>query len=254
MMRVVQNPSELQNLLLEKKSLGLTIGFVPTMGALHEGHLSLLDQADEENDIVVLSIYVNPTQFNNTSDFDKYPRTLERDLKKIVDKGVDYVFAPTANSLYPDNYNYFVGEKEKNTVLEGQSRPGHFQGVLTVVLKLLNLTQAHRAYFGEKDYQQLEIIRGMTNALFLPVEIIGCPTVRDQQGLALSSRNERLSVKGVEKARVFANILKTSPTPEDARENLSKEDIKVDYIEELWGRRFGAVFIEDVRLIDNVPI
>ncbi len=254
MMKIISHPKELQAWCLEQKSKGHKIGFVPTMGALHGGHLSLIEQSKKENSVTVLSIFVNPTQFNNPNDFTNYPRTLERDLEATKAHPVDVVFAPEKNDLYPDNYNYSVVEKEKNQVLCGATRPGHFEGVLTIIIKLLNITQAHKMYLGEKDYQQLEIIRGMAKAFFITTEIIGCPTVRDEFGLALSSRNERLNQQGIDKARTFAKILKTKKPLLEVRHQLDTENIKVDYLEEMWGRRFAAVFIDDVRLIDNVPL
>jgi len=253
-MKTVSQPRELQKQLTALKQNGKTIGFVPTMGALHEGHLSLIRQARRECDVTVLSIFVNPTQFNNAGDFEKYPRTVESDMALLKDMPVDFVFTPEKKDLYPDDYNYSVHERDKNGVLCGAARPGHFQGVLTVVLKLIQITLADKVYMGEKDYQQLEIIRGMVDAFFIPTQIIGCRTVRDDFGLALSSRNQRLTPAGVQKARHFAQLLKTSKPLQDIRGELAQDGIKVDYLEELWGRRFGAVFIDDVRLIDNVPL
>lgn len=253
-MEVITSPIELQNILAEKKKKQLSVGFVPTMGALHSGHLSLVDQSISQNNITVLSIFVNPTQFNNLSDFEKYPRTLESDIQLLNNRPVDYIFAPHRSELYPDNYNYSVVEIEKNKVLCGETRPGHFQGVLTIILKLIHITQADRLYLGEKDYQQLEIIRGMAKAFFISTQIIGCPTVRDDAGLALSSRNQRLTPSGLQKAQRFAQLLKEPTTLNEVRKNIETENIKIDYLEELWGRRFAAVFIDDVRLIDNVSL
>ena len=253
-MRIVTSPEELQKILLEHKRAHQSIGFVPTMGALHEGHLSLVKKSCAENDVTVLSIFVNPTQFNNPADFEKYPRTFDVDLEQLRDTPVDYVFAPDRSDLYPDEYNYSVSERDKNKVLCGETRPGHFEGVLTIILKLLHITQASRIYLGEKDYQQLEIIRGMTRAFFIPTQVIGCATVRDSKGLALSSRNQRLSPKGIDRARRFAKLLTVRKALPEIREALIKEGIQVDYLEELWGRRFAAVFIDDVRLIDNVAV
>lgn len=253
-MKIVSNPHELQKELLNAKRKSQTIGFVPTMGALHEGHLSLIRQSCNECDVTVVSIFVNPTQFNNPQDFDKYPRTLESDGLLIENFPVDFLFTPEQKTLYPDNYNYSIHEKEKNQVLCGATRPGHFEGVLTIIIKLLQITQADKMYLGEKDYQQLEIIRGMAKAFFIPTDIIGCPTVRDQEGLALSSRNQRLTPNGLKKAREFAKILKTPRDLNEIREELLTKNIQVDYLEEMWGRRFAAVFIDDVRLIDNVSL
>ncbi|HEY5552155.1 MAG TPA: pantoate--beta-alanine ligase, partial [Opitutaceae bacterium] len=168
------------------------IGFVPTMGALHEGHRSLLRRARAENELVVTSVFVNPTQFDNKDDLATYPRTLESDVEFAGDL-VDAVVAPNAAALYADDYRYRVIETDLSRVMEGEQRPGHFDGVLTVVMKFLNLVRPERAYFGRKDWQQLQLVRGMAAAFFLPVEIVECETERDPDGLAMSSRNRRLS-------------------------------------------------------------
>jgi pantoate--beta-alanine ligase len=230
---------------------GRRVGFVPTMGALHEGHRQLLERARRENDRVVLSIFVNPTQFNDPNDLKKYPRTLEADLALSRDL-VDDVVVPEPGELYPDDYRYRVTENRLGTVLEGAHRPGHFDGVLTVVLKLLNLVQPHRAYFGEKDWQQLQLVRGMAEALLLPVEIVPCGTVREDDGLAMSSRNRRLSVAGRARAAHFPQILRSAPTTAEAVRLLLAAGFEVDYVEEREGVRLGAVRLEEVRLIDNV--
>jgi pantoate--beta-alanine ligase len=230
----------------------LSIGFVPTMGALHQGHATLLKRSREENQISILSIYVNPTQFDNKDDLKRYPITLDRDLKIASDCGVDAVLLPSYNEIYPDGYRYRVLENSFSQRLCGEHRPGHFDGVLTVVMKLLNLVQADRAYFGEKDHQQLQLIRGMTEAFFLPTQIIACPTVREKDGLAMSSRNVNLSPEGRERAPAFAQALKASQTIEEAKARLSELGFNVDYVEDIGARRYGAVKIDNVRLIDNV--
>src|SRR5262249_29466052 len=161
---------------------------VPTMGALHEGHLSLVKRSRVENDRTLVSIFVNPTQFDDPADFDAYPRTVKRDLALLEAAGVDFVLLPGAGDMYVDGFRYRVSEPEVSTILEGEHRPGHFGGMLTVVLKLLNIAAAERAYFGEKDWQQLSLVRGMADAFFLPTAIVACPTVRESTGLALSSR------------------------------------------------------------------
>lgn len=238
--------SELQN-------RGLSVGFVPTMGALHEGHLSLLERARAENDRVVLSIFVNPTQFDDPADLRKYPRTLEADVR-LAEPWVDAVLAPSAEEMYPDEFRYRVTEWSLSARAEGVHRPGHFEGVLTVVLKLFNLVRPRRAYFGQKDWQQLELVRGLVQAFFLPVEVIACPTVRDASGLALSSRNRRLSPTGLARAAVFPRILREAPDAAAAAERLRREGLQVDYVEDQAGVRLGAVRLEGVRLIDNVPL
>ncbi|MBE7539183.1 MAG: pantoate--beta-alanine ligase [Opitutaceae bacterium] len=232
---------------------GRSLGFVPTMGALHAGHRSLAARARAENDRVVLSIFVNPTQFNDPSDLAKYPRTLEADLALAAGL-VDDVIVPPVAELYPDGYTYRVTEDRMSRELEGAYRPGHFDGVLTVVLKLLNTVQATRAYFGEKDWQQLRLVEGMARALLLGVEIVPCPTVRDPDGLALSSRNRRLSHPARMRAAQFPAILREADSAAGAVAALEAAGFGVDYVEDREGMRLGAVRIENVRLIDNVRL
>lgn len=172
---------------------GKTIGFVPTMGALHEGHLSLVNKARLENDLVVVSIFVNPIQFNNPADLEKYPRTLPKDLEMLESANCDVVFTPTVNEMYPEKVQKTYEFGELATVMEGASRPGHFNGVAVVVHKLFNITLPHRAYFGEKDYQQLQIIKALARKENPDLEIVACPINREADGLARSSRNERLT-------------------------------------------------------------
>lgn len=238
-----------------KKTLqGKSLGFVPTMGHLHEGHLSLFRRSRVENDITIASIFVNPTQFNQARDFDLYPRTIEQDKALLAACAVDFLLLPDAESMYPDKYQIQVTETELSTELEGEFRPGHFNGMLTIVLKLLNIVQPSRAYFGEKDYQQLLLIKKMTAALFLPIEIVPCTTMRAEDGLALSSRNSRLNQEQRQKAAHFPALLKGSQQPEAIAQQLYALGFKVDYIIDKWQRRLGAVWIDDVRLIDNIPI
>lgn len=234
-------------------SLGLTVGFVPTMGALHAGHRSLLERARAENDRVVLSIFVNPTQFDDPADLGRYPRTLDADTALAGDLA-DAVIAPAPAAIYGDDYRYRVTEGSLSAQLEGAHRPGHFDGVLTVVMRLLNLVAPQRAYFGEKDWQQLELVRGMVQAFFMPVDIVACPTVRDADGLAQSSRNRRLSAAGRAHAAAFPRILREGPTAAAAAAALAASGFGVDYVEDLRGVRLGAVRLENVRLIDNVRI
>ncbi len=185
--------SETRNTIQQQLSEGKKIGFVPTMGALHEGHAVLIRQAVQENDFVVASIFVNPIQFNNPDDLAKYPRTLEEDMVKLEETGCNLVFAPTAEEMYPepDLTEFDFGELDK--VMEGKFRPGHFKGVAIVVKRLFEIVTPHKAYFGEKDFQQLVILRKMVSMLHIPVEIVPCPTVREPDGLAMSSRNARLT-------------------------------------------------------------
>ncbi len=231
-----------------------TIGFVPTMGALHAGHKSLIDRSVTENNITVVSVFVNPTQFNDKSDLTNYPKTFDEDLEMISNAGADYLLFPEYDSIYPDNYAYKVTEDDFSKLLCGASRPGHFDGVLTVVMKLFNIVDADRAYFGEKDYQQLKLIEGMAKAFFMKTEIIACPTIRDYDGLALSSRNTRLAPTERELAKLFPQILKQNISVNEAKQKLEAAGIKVDYITDINNRRYGAVFIGNVRLIDNVQI
>jgi pantoate--beta-alanine ligase len=188
-----------------------SIGFVPTMGALHEGHLALIRRARAECNTVVVSIFVNPTQFNDKADLEKYPRDLPRDTALCAEAGADLVFAPTPEEMYPVGYATTVTvEGTLTRLLEGAFRPGHFAGVTTVVAKLFQIVQPDRAYFGEKDWQQLKVIERMVTDLHMPVTIVPCPTVREPDGLAMSSRNVRLSPEAREQAKVIPYLLSTA--------------------------------------------
>lgn len=233
---------------------GRTLGFVPTMGALHEGHLSLVGRSRADNDLTLVSIFVNPTQFDDARDLETYPRTLDDDLRLLEARGADFVLLPRDCDLYPDGYRYRVTETDASKLLEGAHRPGHFAGVLTVVLKLLHIARADRAYFGEKDWQQLSLVRGMAQAFFLPTTIVGCPTVREDDGLALSSRNRRLAAADRRSAPRLYQALSSSSTSDQAACDLRAAGFEVDYVEERDGRRLAAVRLGGVRLIDNVPV
>ena len=233
---------------------GVTLGFVPTMGALHDGHLSLVERSRAENDRTLVSVFVNPTQFDDPADFDAYPRTLQRDLALLDAAGVDFVLLPRAGEMYADGFRYRVSETELSTTLEGAHRPGHFAGMLTIVLKLLNIAAAERAYFGEKDWQQLSLVRGMADAFFLPTAIVACPTVRESTGLALSSRNTRLSAPDRERAAILHRVLTSAATTDDAIDQLADAGFAVDYVDDQDGRRLAAVRLRGVRLIDNVAL
>lgn len=232
---------------------GKSIGFVPTMGNLHDGHLSLFKRARAENDVVIASIFVNPTQFNQAADFEKYPRTIETDKELLLDADVDYLLLFTKEMLYPDDYQIQIIETTLSESLEGEHRPGHFTGMLTIVLKLLNLVVPINAYFGEKDYQQLLLVNKMVKALFLPINIIACETVRAADQLALSSRNSRLNAEQRVKAALLPRLLQSSLTIAEIKQQLTAAGFKVDYAAEQWGRRLAAVWLDEVRLIDNVP-
>jgi pantoate--beta-alanine ligase len=229
------------------------------MGALHSGHCSLVERSRNETDLTIVSVYVNPTQFNNANDLANYPETLTVDLQLLKASGVSAVFMPTYELLYPDDYVYQVDEKHFSSELCGQNRPGHFTGVLTIVMKLLNLVKPQKAYFGEKDFQQLSLVKGMAEAFFLETEIIGCPIVREDDGLAMSSRNLNLSSCDRRKASLFSRLLRNVMlSDEHIQARLGLAGFKVDYVVTKGSRRFGAVVVGDptapVRLIDNVEV
>ena len=199
-----------------------SVGLVPTMGAFHEGHLSLFRAARAENDVVVVSLFVNPAQFGPGEDLDRYPRDEERDAALAEENGVDALFVPAAGEIYPDGFQTWVDVEELGSILEGEHRPGHFRGVATVCLKLFNLVRPDRAYFGQKDAQQVAVIRRMVRDLAVPVEIRVCPTVRDDDGLALSSRNAYLSPEEREKALSLPRALA-------ANDRSALDGLAVDY-------------------------
>ena len=233
-----------------------SLGFVPTMGALHDGHKSLLQRSVAENQTTALSIYLNATQFNDPQDLDAYPETLDADLQMAQDAGVDAVLLPTYAHMYPDDYRYQINETQFSSGLCGADRPGHFTGVLTVVMKLLNLVAPDKAYFGLKDYQQYQLIKDMSAAFFLSVDIVGCETVRESDGLAMSSRNQLLDRSARVKAGEFNKILRAAHSDGEAEQQLSALGAVVDYVETRDQRRFGAIVMRsgegEVRLIDNV--
>ena len=222
------------------------------MGALHDGHLSLLERARRENDLVVASIFVNPAQFNDPQDLKRYPRPVAEDVRKLKAAGADYLLLPSAEDIYPDGYRYRVTETADSSGLCGAFRPGHFDGVLTVVLKLLNLVRPARAYFGEKDYQQYRLIEGMAEAFFLDTEMIPCPTLREADGLAMSSRNLLLEPEHRALAPELYKALRKGGAPAAVKRRLAALGFEPDYVEERWGRRFAAARLGKVRLIDNV--
>lgn len=255
-------------------------GLVPTMGFLHEGHLSLVRRARTENDRVAVSIFVNPTQFAPTEDLQSYPRDLERDIKLLGREGVDLVFTPSEMTMYPPGFQTSVMVSELTQHLEGASRPTHFQGVTTIVAKLFNIVNPHRAYFGQKDAQQAIVIRRMVEDLNFGLDIVVCPIIREPDGLAMSSRNARLTSEQRSAAPVLyralsaaaeavmagernASVLHDLMTDIIAREPLSRLDYvsvaDANTLQELErvdrdALLSGAIFVGDVRLIDNVPI
>ena len=281
MTKLIQNINEMKQTIKTLKQQNKKIGFVPTMGYLHKGHLSLVECSKKKNDITVVSIFVNPTQFGENEDFDKYPRDLERDLKLCEEAGVDYVFTPKVYEIYPEGYSTYVIMETLTDKLCGKYRPGHFKGVLTVVNKLFNIVQPDNAYFGEKDYQQLIIIKKMVEDLNMNVNVVGCPIIREEDGLAMSSRNkylseeERKSALSLSKALFLAKELfeKGETNPQKIKEEMRKLILsyplvkEIQYIEivdpktleekqkvEKGDRVLLAVFVGDTRLIDNIEL
>ena len=231
-----------------------SVGLVPTMGAFHKGHLALFRGARAENDLVVASLFVNPAQFGANEDLTRYPRDEERDARVAEEAGVDILFAPDASELYPPGFQTWVEVEELGHRLEGAHRPGHFRGVATICLKLFNIVRPDRAYFGQKDAQQVAVVRRMARDLHLDVELRVVPTVRDEDGLALSSRNVLLSPEERRRALTLPRALATRD-PERARELL--DGVAVDYVEvaDFEPRVLAAAIrVGDTRLIDNVVL
>lgn len=281
-MLIFENKESLINFLGPLQNLKKTIGFVPTMGALHDGHLSLIKNSLSKNDITVISIFVNPTQFNNAEDLEKYPRTLEADVQKVSEISTQVlIFAPTVSEIYPgktssSNFSFDGLENQ----MEGKHRPGHFDGVGTIVKKLFEIVKPTIAYFGEKDFQQLQIVKKLVEKEKMNVEIVGCPIFREANGLAMSSRNERLSENARKKASLIYKTLQTvqadfekksltelnefvkktfSEHPEFSLEyfEIAEESTLVPALETdktKKYRAFIAIFIENIRLIDNISL
>lgn len=277
-MKVIHTIKDLQTELTVLKAQGKKVGLVPTMGALHAGHASLVKRSANENDVTVVSVFVNPTQFNDKNDLAKYPRTLDADCRLLEDCGVTFVFAPSVEEMYPQPDTRQFSYAPLDTVMEGAFRPGHFNGVCQIVSKLFDAVTPDRAYFGEKDFQQLAIIREMVRQMKYKLEIVGCPIVREQDGLALSSRNKRLSAEEREnalkisqtifKSRTFAashTVSETQKMVEDAIEDAP--GLRLEYFEIVDGNTLQkisnwedtsyavgciTVFCGEVRLIDNI--
>ena len=207
-MEILTTVSATRRFIAAHKQQGKTVGLVPTMGYLHQGHLSLVEGARKDNDVVVVSIFVNPTQFGPQEDLDRYPRDMEKDRNSCHQAGVDAIFMPSAAEMYQPGFDTWVQVGSVTETLCGASRPGHFRGVATVVTKLFNIVQPHRAYFGLKDFQQAVVIKKMVQDLNMPVEIVALPTVREEDGLAVSSRNEYLTPKERAQARVLYRALR----------------------------------------------
>ena len=277
-MKVIHTIEDLQAGLSVLKAQGKKVGLVPTMGALHAGHASLVKRSVNENDVTVVSVFVNPTQFNDKNDLVKYPRTLEADCKLLEDCGATLVFAPSVEEMYPEPDTRQFGYAPLDTVMEGAFRPGHFNGVCQIVSKLFDAVKPHRAYFGEKDFQQLAIIREMVRQMKFDLEIVGCPIVREEDGLALSSRNARLSSDEREnalnisrtlfKSRTFAATHSVSETQKMVEDAIAAAPgLRLEYFEIVDGntlQKIGdwnetsyavgciTVFCGEIRLIDNI--
>ncbi|RWR50893.1 pantoate--beta-alanine ligase [Sinirhodobacter ferrireducens] len=279
MTQVIRSSAELREKVAGWKRSGMLVGVVPTMGALHDGHLSLVREARRQSDRVIVTIFVNPMQFNNADDLKKYPRDEGHDLALLDAEGVDVLFAPEVTEVYPEGFATKVSVSGVSEPLEGAFRPGHFDGVATVVAKLFGMTQAGRAFFGEKDWQQLQVVRRLVEDLNIPVRIIGCPTIREADGLAMSSRNVRLSAAERAAAPALHRILEAAAATlhggASARETLLDAEAEileagfreVDYLDlrSVEGLRplerateparlLVAAWIGDVRLIDNIAV
>ncbi len=277
-MKIVNSIKELRLQLDEDKQKGKKVGLVPTMGALHAGHISLVKRCVAENDVCVVSIFVNPTQFNNPNDLLTYPRTLDEDCQLLESSGCTYVFAPSVEEMYPEPDNRVFDFGTVAQVMEGARRPGHFNGVAQIVSKLFYAVKPDVSYFGEKDFQQIAVIRAMVKQLEIPVDIVDCPIQRESDGLALSSRNTRLTPEQRQKAPVIARTLKESVTfvPEKSVQQVidyvvstlnNVPDMSVEYFEIVDGNTLESisnwsdttypvgcitVYCGEVRLIDNV--
>ena len=280
-MEIINRRQRMASLARKLRRENKTIGFVPTMGALHEGHLSLVQQARQMSDVVIVSLFVNPTQFNEQSDFDKYPRDLTSDAALLTEYQVDYIFAPETSEIYSDNFSTFVYVEGLTETLEGASRPGHFRGVATIVTILFNTIRPDFAFFGQKDAQQVAVIKRLTQDLGFDTEIIVVPIVREESGLAMSSRNARLSVEERQKAAIIYAALRKAKLAtregernatrlaEIVREKIESEPLaQIDYIavvdnetlEPIEKIRENAVLIAvavrfgKIRLIDNIVL
>lgn len=256
-MKKVETIDEIRNILAQKRMSNLSIGFVPTMGFLHEGHLSLIKEARKNNDIVVVSIFVNPTQFGPNEDLETYPRDIDRDSELCEKEGVDYIFNPSVKEMYGEDYStYVITESDITNKLCGASRDGHFKGVMSVVTKLFNIIQPDKAYFGQKDYQQVAVIKKMVKDLNIPVQIVPCPIVREEDGLAMSSRNIYLNPKEREDALVLNRSLK------EAKERINKGEKNkqviiqeiLDKINEIQYSVIDYVEILDAETLEEIEI
>ncbi len=257
-MRIIRTIKNLKPEIADSRDNGLKIGFVPTMGALHDGHLSLVKYAREHSNFVVVSIFVNPTQFAPNEDFDSYPRNETDDKEMLEAAGTDILFLPCSDELYNDGFDSDIKAGVASNGLESIFRPTHFDGVVNIVNRLFEAVKPDIAVFGEKDYQQLQVIREMVGNLDIPIEIIGAPIMRDSHGLALSSRNAYLSAAELKIARTLNKVLQeyVQNNDIDTAKNilLSNGFNKIDYIEERWGRVLIAAWLGTTRLIDNIQL
>ncbi len=276
---ILRKLADLRALTAEWHRGGASIGIVPTMGALHQGHLSLVEAAKAGCDRVIVTIFVNPKQFNNPEDLANYPRTEHEDARKLAPYGVDVIYVPDPDEIYPQGFATTVSVSGLTDVMEGKFRPGHFDGVATVVAKLFLQSRADRAYFGEKDYQQLLLVRRMARDLDIPIEVMGCPTVREASGLAMSSRNQLLSAEGLriaaQKHRIMRAMIDAltsgaefGPLAAQAQADLLTAGFtEVEYVQlrcaasleplthaSRPARLFVAAWADGVRLIDNLPV
>ena len=221
-MKIFEKVVDLQNELFEVRRQGKTVGLVPTMGALHDGHASLVRQSVQQNDVTVVSVFLNPTQFNDKGDLDRYPRTLDADCKLLEACGADYVFAPSVSEMYPTPDTRHFEFPPQSTVMEGAKRPGHFNGVCQVVSRLFYITRPNRAYFGEKDWQQIAVVKRLVDFINMNIEIVECPIVRDEDGLAKSSRNSLLSA---DERAIAPNIYKVLKSSTNEAEKMSVQQL-----------------------------
>ena len=221
-MKLFEKVVDLQNELFEVRKQGKTVGLVPTMGALHDGHASLVRQSVQQNDVTVVSVFLNPTQFNDKGDLDRYPRTLDADCKLLEACGADYVFAPSVSEMYPTPDTRRFEFPPQTTVMEGAKRPGHFNGVCQVVSRLFYITRPNRAYFGEKDWQQIAVVKRLVGFINMNIEIVECPIVRDEDGLAKSSRNSLLSA---DERAIAPNIYKVLKSSTNEAEKMSVQQL-----------------------------
>jgi pantoate--beta-alanine ligase len=276
-LKILRKTFEIEQIIADLRSKNQEIGFVPTMGALHDGHLSLVEKSVKENSVTIVSIFVNPTQFNNSDDYDKYPNTIDEDIKLLEKTNCDYVFLPTKGEIYTSEYVFpEINIGLLDQMMEGKHRPGHFKGVMQVVYRFFEIIRPNKAYFGLKDFQQVAVIKKMTDFFMLPIEIIACTTVREKDGLAMSSRNLRLSqgqrieALFIYESLILAKNLSAKFSPQEVIKiinDLYKESsLKLEYFEIINPENFEVLrdnwhpnsiacivaYVGEIRLIDNM--